>query len=168
VPPRNFRGTIRQESIAPSAPGGRTSARRMWSRDRREEFNSRPSIADTVDYNLKARSSGLRHDTRLADCGPAPVTAQTPCGRRLFDLHLRKSTLSRGEPCPGWLRSLRLRWSNTAFSRSKPRTLQSRLCAGSGKSASSEPRVFVLDLLPNGSIPIGGAKDIDCGNAHGL
>ena len=112
---RNFRGTIRQESIAPSAPGGRTSARRMWSRDRREEFNSRPSIADTVDYNLKARSSGLRHDTRLADCGPAPVTAQTPCGRRLFDLHLRKSTLPRGEPCPGWLQSLRLRWSNAAF-----------------------------------------------------
>jgi hypothetical protein len=28
--------------------------------------------------------------------------------------------------------------------------------------------IFVLDLIPDGSIPIGGTKHIDCGNAHGL
>ena len=97
---RNFRGTIRQESIAPSAPGGRTSASRTWSRDRREEFNCRSSIADTVDYNFKARSSGLRRGAHLAD-GGLPVTSQTPCGRRLFDCFCEKSMRSRCEPCPG-------------------------------------------------------------------
>jgi hypothetical protein len=28
--------------------------------------------------------------------------------------------------------------------------------------------IFVLDLIPDGSIPIGRTKHIDCGNAHGL
>jgi hypothetical protein len=31
-----------------------------------------------------------------------------------------------------------------------------------------EEIIFVLDLIPDGSIPIGGTKHIDCGNAHGL
>jgi hypothetical protein len=31
-----------------------------------------------------------------------------------------------------------------------------------------EEIILVLDLIPDDSIPIGGTKHIDCGNAHGL
>jgi hypothetical protein len=72
---RNFRGTIRQESIAPAATGGRTSASRTRNRDKREEFNCRSSIADTVDYNFKASSSRLH-------AVPTLLTADSPQHRK--------------------------------------------------------------------------------------
>jgi len=34
--------------------------------------------------------------------------------------------------------------------------------------SSHDETIFVLDLIPDGSIPIGGTKHIDCGNTHGL
>jgi hypothetical protein len=139
VAARNFRGTIRQESIAPSATGGRTSASRMSSRDRREEFNGRSSIADTVDYNFKAIQRPSR-GAHLAD-GRTPHCANT-LRPTTIRLHLRKSTRSRGGPCPGCLPSLKLRWSNAAFppveteDSPKPAMRRERELGG------SEPRVL--------------------------
>jgi hypothetical protein len=106
VAARNFRGTIRQESVAPSATGGRTSASRTWSRDRREEFNCRSSIADTVDYNFKASSSGL-------NAVPTLLTADSQQQRKHlaaddYSIASAKVHTVTWKPCPGWLKSLTL------------------------------------------------------------
>jgi len=43
-----------------------------------------------------------------------------------------------------------------------------RLCHHQPGQSLHDQIVFVLDLVPDGSIPIGRTKQIDCGHAHGL
>jgi hypothetical protein len=105
VAARNFRGTIRQESIAPSASGGRTSASPTWSRDRREEFNSRPPIADTID--TISRPVPAAYDAVAALLTAHPRDIANTLRPSTIRLHLRKSARPHGNPAPGGSNRLR-------------------------------------------------------------